>query len=238
MSHDEMISFLHAVTGILVPLPSINQTLKAINRSTKSRRCVARRQDAELRSLYLYRISRYETNQLVFVDQSADDDKKGRRRKGWSPCESSKAHYQIVPAYTQDGVLLFRVFTSSVTAASFEDFIKQLLSHCGRWPAPNSVLVMEDTPCHNREITELLCAAAGVKLLLLPPDSADLNPVGGLMSGLENFIEKSRDEYKSFAQDDFEGFLSMCMGVVGCQQAKARHHFKLAGLSVEEEFCK
>jgi hypothetical protein len=87
-------------------------------------------------------------------------------------------------------------------------------------------------------MTELLCAAGGVKLLLLPTDSTDLNPVGGLMSGVESFIEKHRDEYNSLAQDDFESFLSMCMGVLGCQQAKARHHFQLAGLSVEEESCK
>jgi hypothetical protein len=233
MSHDEMISFLYAVTGILVPLSGINQALRAIFRSKNRRRYVARRQDAELRSLYLYRLSRYETNQLVFVDHFVDDDKTRRRRKDWSPCESSETHYQIVPAYTHDGVLFSHIFAGSVTAASFEDFIKQLLYHCGRWPATKSVLVMDDTPCHNRRELNYCVPRRVLSYFFYH----DLNPVGGLMSGVDNFIEKHREEYKSLAQDDFEGFLSMCMEVVGSQQAKAKHHFQLAGLSVEGEFC-
>ncbi|KAI9148649.1 hypothetical protein HJFPF1_10690 [Paramyrothecium foliicola] len=150
-------------------------------------------------------------------------------------CDEAKVHYEIVPAYTQNGLLFSRIFAGSVTATSFEDFIKQLLYYCARWPAPNSVLVMDDTPCHNRERTELLCAAAGVKLLLLPPDSADLNPIEGLMQSVGKQVEEHQEEYLSLAQGDHENFLGMCIEIVGSQQANARHHFQLAGLSVEEE---
>ena len=233
MSHDEMISFLYKVTGVSVSVSGINRALRAIDRSKKNHRRVARRQDAELRNLYLYRLSRYETKQLVFVDQSGYEANKQGRRNDWVACDGAKISYQIIPAYTQDGVLFSRCFKGSVTAAIFEDFIKQLLCYCERWPAPKSVLVMDDTPCHNKEKVDLLCAAAGVKLLLLPPDSADLNPVGRLMYGLNEFVEERREECKDLGQDDFEGFLGRCMGVVGSQQASARHHFQLAGLFVE-----
>jgi hypothetical protein len=39
--------------------------------------------------------------------------------------------YQILPAYTQDGVLLAHVFQGSTDATVFEEFIEQLLPLCG-----------------------------------------------------------------------------------------------------------
>jgi hypothetical protein len=35
--------------------------------------------------------------------------------------------YQILPAYTQDGVILARVFQGSTDGAVFKEFIEQLL---------------------------------------------------------------------------------------------------------------
>jgi hypothetical protein len=37
-----------------------------------------------------------------------------------------------------------RVFRGSTDAAVFEDFVDELLRHCGRWPEPKSVLVMDN----------------------------------------------------------------------------------------------
>jgi hypothetical protein len=39
---------------------------------------------------------------------------------------------EILPAYTQDGILLSRVFQGATDSAVFEDYIEQLLQHCGR----------------------------------------------------------------------------------------------------------
>lgn len=47
-------------------------------------------------------------------------------------------------SYTQDGVLLACVFQGATDGAVFEDFIAQLLLHCGRWPTSNSLLVMDN----------------------------------------------------------------------------------------------
>jgi hypothetical protein len=76
--------------------------------------------------------------------------------------------YQILPAYAQDGILLTRVFRGSTDAAVFEDFIDELLHHCGRWPEPKSVLVMDNASFHHSERISQMCADAGVKLVYLP----------------------------------------------------------------------
>jgi hypothetical protein len=44
------------------------------------------------------------------------------------------ARFQILPAYTQDGVIHFRVYEGSTDTRVFEDFIEELLPYCGKWP--------------------------------------------------------------------------------------------------------
>jgi transposase len=96
---------------------------------------------------------------------------------------------QILPAYAQDGVVLARVFQGSTDAAVFEDFIEQLLTHCGRWPEPKSVLVMDNASFHHTERLEQICTDAGVKLMYLPTYSPDLNPIEEFFAELKQFIK-------------------------------------------------
>jgi hypothetical protein len=90
---------------------------------------------------------------------------------GVTPVQIAKFHrdqrHQILPAYSQNGILLLRIFQGTTDSTVFEDFIEQLLHHCGRYPEPNSVLIMDNASFHRSERIEQMCHAAGVKLLLL-----------------------------------------------------------------------
>jgi transposase len=70
--------------------------------------------------------------------------------------------------------LLSRVFNGSTDSVVFEDYIEQLLPHCGRWPEPKSVLVMDNASFYHTERLEQMCCDAGVKLMHLPPYPPDL----------------------------------------------------------------
>lgn len=144
---------------------------------------------------------------LVYVDESGCHKRIGFRQTGWSPCgrapiQVSQFHrgqqYQILPAYAQDGIVLSRVFHSSTDAAMFRDFIVQLLQHCGRWPEPKSVLVMDNASFHCSEQIVLMCEEARVKLVYFPPYSPDVNPIKELFAELKCFIKRSW----SFYEDD------------------------------------
>jgi transposase len=115
--------------------------------------------------------------------------------------------YQILPAYAQDGIVLSRVFQGSTDSSVFEDFIEQLLEHCGRWPEPKSVLVMDNAFFHHSERVAQLCSNAGVKLVYLPPYSPDLNPIEEFFSVLTAFIRKQWHEYEENPKQDFKVFL-------------------------------
>lgn len=116
--------------------------------SKKTARQKAKERNADLRDEYSFLISEFSSYHLVYVDESGCDKRIGFRRNEWSPLgvtpvQISMFHrdqrYQIVPAYAQNGILLARVFKGTTDASLFEDFIEQLLEHCGRYPEPKSV---------------------------------------------------------------------------------------------------
>lgn len=111
-------------------------------------------------------------------------------------------------------------------AAVFEDFIDQLLRHCGRWPEPKSVLVMDNASFHHSEYIAQICADAGVKLVYLPPYSPDLNPIEEFFAELKGFIKRNWGYYEADPDQGFDAFLDWCIIKVGAREESARGHFR------------
>jgi transposase len=139
-----------------------------------------------------------------------------------------------LPAYAQDGIVLCRIFQGSTDAVVFEDFIEQLLHHCGRWPAPKSVLVMDNASFHHTERIKQMCSDAGVKLVYLPPYSPDLNPIEEFFSELKGFAKRSWQLYAGDPDRSFGEYLQWCVDVVGAREDSARGHFRHAGVTIQE----
>ncbi|KAJ5513129.1 hypothetical protein N7463_002681 [Penicillium fimorum] len=240
---EEMVIFLWDEFRMLASTSSIRRALVSKGWSKKTARQSAKEQNAELREIYLHNLSDFESYHLVYVDESGCDKRIGFRRTGWSPLgvaprQVSQFHrderYQILPAYAQDGILMSRVFRGSTDATVFEDFIDELLRHCGRWPEPKSVLVMDNASFHHSERISQMCANAGVKLVYLPPYSPDLNPIEEFFAELEGFIRRNWCYYAEDPDREFASFLERCINQVGAKKNSARGHFRHAGLSVED----
>jgi hypothetical protein len=161
----EMALFLWDEFEAQVTVYSIGRALASVGWSKKAARRIAKERNADLRDFYLYKLSFFRSYQLVYVDESGCVRRIGFRRTGWSPVgvtpvQISQFHreqgYQILPAYAQDGIVLARVFQGTTDAAVFEDFIEQLLPHCGRFPEPKSVIIMENASFRGRCTTTSL----------------------------------------------------------------------------------
>jgi transposase len=240
---EEMVVFLWDEFDVLVSTFSISRSLKAAGWSKKAARQIAAEQNADLRDFYLYNLTQFQSYHLVFIDESGCDKRIGFRRTGWSPhgvapVQMAQFHrdqrYQILPAYTQDGVLFSSVFLGSTDSAVFEDYVEQLLPYCGRWPEPKSVLVMDNASFHRTERLEQMCYEAGVKLIYLPPYSPDLNPIEEFFAELKAFIKKNWHAFKDTPEQGFDAFLEWCVDIVGGKQDSARGHFRHAGITIEE----
>jgi transposase len=139
--------------------------------------------------------------------------------------EVSKFHrakrYQTLPAYAQDGIILSRIFNGSTNDTFFESFIEQLLQHCGRWPEPKSVLIMDYVSFHHSDRVTQLCADAGVKLLHLLPYSPNFNPIEEFFADLKAYIKQTWSAYEENLDQGFHDFLRRCIHDVGAKKESA-----------------
>jgi len=240
---DEMVVFLWDEFEMMVTTHSIGRALASIGWSKKTARRVAQEQNADLRDFYLHTLSAFRSYHLVYIDESGLDKRAGFRRTGWSPSgvtpvQVAKFHrgrrYQILPAYWQEGILHYTVFQGSTDALMFEDFVAQLLPHCGRWPEPKSVLIMDNASFHRSETIDRLCHEARVKLLYLPPYSPDLNPIEEFFAELKAFVKRHWQSHQDLVQQDFAAFLEWCVDTVGARVQSAYGHFRHSGIEIEE----
>lgn len=240
---DEMAVFLWDEFQVRSTKSSIRRAISREGWSSKTARQKAREQNKDLRDEYFHDISDLSSYHLVYVDESGCDKRVGVRKTGWSPLGTTPIQmsgfyrdqrYQILPAYTQDGILLSRVFQGSTDALLFEDFIEELLQHCQPWPGPKSVIIMDNASFHHSERVNRLCSANGVKLVYLPPYSPDLNPIEEFFAELKAFIRRHWQSYEDNPSQGFDTFLEWCVDTVGAREGSARGHFQNAGLTIEE----
>lgn len=179
---------------------------------------------------------------MVFIDESGIDKPSVFRRKGWAPkgiTPVQKARFQresrvqILAAYTQQGLKLSRFFTGTTDKATFEDFIDQLLHHCGKWPEPETILLMDNVGFHDSKKVQQLCEDAGVKWDFLAPYTPRTNPIEEFFGEVKAFAKSQHKKHKSLIRRDFETYVKACVKAVGGRQESAEGHFRNAGLYVE-----
>lgn len=93
---------------------------------------------------------------------------------------------------------------------------------------------MDNASLHHTERIKQMCDLAGVKLVYLPPNSPDLNPIEEFFSELKAFIKKNWQAFEDNPDQGLGSFLEWCVDVVGSRESSARGHFRHAGWVIEE----
>jgi hypothetical protein len=132
-----------------------------------------------LRVTYLDRVAALDASQLVFVDESGANERMGFRRSTWSPLgvdaqsltQLDRAErFQVLLAYTLQGVALDRVISPGEQADAFGRFIEDLLPLCEkRRGQDNRVLIMDGALLASSAGIREMFAEGGVQILCLPP---------------------------------------------------------------------
>ena len=115
---------------------------------------ITREQNQALRDEWMMRLIKWRPEQLIYVDESACNERTSDRKYGWLPIGTratvvgSYKHserFSILPAYTCDGFLDWDVFQGSYNIELFLVFIEtHVLPHTTPFPGPRSVLIMDN----------------------------------------------------------------------------------------------
>jgi transposase len=135
----------------------------------------------------------FSANQIVFVDETAGNEKKGRRRWGWGRAGlriiirvrrniGHGGRCMALCAMNITGIISSSIVDTqvdgTVNAQVYQNYlVNDLLPKMNPYPQPNSVLVMDGASVHNRNNIYQLCHELGIRLFFLPPYSPIFNPI-------------------------------------------------------------
>jgi hypothetical protein len=123
----------------------------------------ARERDPILRAAWFRKLASYDAKQLVFLDESGFNSKLGRRFRGFAPkgqavrmkvklCKAE--HLSMLPAFTVDGYIACNVYRGAVSKEDYIAFLDEdLLPLCGPYPAPRSIIVMDNCSIHHGPVS-------------------------------------------------------------------------------------
>lgn len=200
---DEIRDFLLDSYDVDVCISTVYNMLQHIMFTRKKLRVVAAQQNDELRREWQYNLQEFTAEQLVCVDESGSDDRTGDRFKGWASSGaravvrrwlSNRKRVSVLPAYTLEGYIASITFEGSCTADIFEGFlIDHLLPLCNPYPAPRSVVVLDNASVHHANMGRIEEAyrRRGVLLRFLPPYSPDFNPIEEAFSAMKAWLRRN-----------------------------------------------
>lgn len=110
------------------------------------------------------------------------------------------ARYSILPALSLDGLLYSDVRAGSFDGDGFLEFLDGLLEFMNPYPAPRSVLILDNCLIHHIDGVQERCDAAGVKLLYLPPYSPDFNPIELFFSAFKAYTRRCGHEFRAVVE--------------------------------------
>ena len=179
-----------------------------------SRKIVSRRaaqQSASLRCTWQSRQKEWLADQLIFLDESASNERTCDRKRGWAlagtNCEmltpyKRSERWSILPALTLEGYIDHIIFQGAFTSELFETFVEhKVLPNCTPYPGPRSIIILDNASIHKSKRLQELCDQAGVVLEFLPPYSPDLNPIEATFKDLKAWIKRNHvlaDNFESF----------------------------------------
>jgi transposase len=138
---DEIQEELLVRRGTIVSIPTLAQTLRRLDFSCKKVTAKAIERNEMLRAAFMNRIGTevLDPAMLMFVDESAKDERTSGRRMGWSKvgtrcvqrrCFVRGRRYSILPVLTLDGLITWDIVEGSVTSERFVQFLRENVVRC------------------------------------------------------------------------------------------------------------
>ncbi len=241
----EMVWFLWEEWGIHVHRSTIFRILKKRHWSNKKGQRVSIRQNDELRLNWVADLLQLTAEQLVFVDETLFNETTGWRHQAYAPVDES-ARYQasrkrehcwsVLSAYTIDDYLLCTGIREGWFngEAFFRWLADELLPLCSLFPAPKSVIIMNNASIHCNARIEELITSHGCEIRYLPPYSSDFNLIELSFSVLKTWVRRHFEEIWPHFEGTFGEFLHYAVARSRCDRFPKQHFKHSAGSYIFE----
>ncbi|PPQ84486.1 hypothetical protein CVT24_012184 [Panaeolus cyanescens] len=161
---DEILDRLKEQHGVTASLSCIFRTLKRLGMSSKKLSRTASERSEEARMDFSFQIGEYPPEYLVAADEAAVNILTTYRTNGWS-LKGLRARkqccfcqrYSILPALTMNGIIYSEIKEGSFNGDEFLEWLDGLLEIMNPYPAPNSVLILDNCRIHHVEGVEERC---------------------------------------------------------------------------------
>ena len=180
---------LFEITGADVHASSICRFLSKVGFTRQKMKYVALQRDKELRSRFVSDVSIYNSDMLIFLDESGTDKRDKLRKYGYSlrgkPPVSHKIlsrgqHLSLIAFMSTAGVIDFQIVRGSVDGDVFYTFMEKfLLPHLMPFDGknPNSVVILDNCSIHHLDSVVDMIHEVKALVHFLPPYSPDFNPI-------------------------------------------------------------
>ncbi|GAO46627.1 hypothetical protein G7K_0854-t1 [Saitoella complicata NRRL Y-17804] len=185
--HNEAADYINELIATDLNWLDVFRYLRKIGWTWKRLSVRAAQRNSTLQSHHSIHFADYTMDQLVFLDETAVDNRSAFRRFGYAPHSSPACEDRgiqrglrlssLLPAFSQEGMICHSVYQGSFDAHRFVDFMAdKLLNVLKPFPAKHSVVVMDNCGTHHDPRVRELIIDHGFRIEYLPPYSPDLNP--------------------------------------------------------------
>lgn len=200
--------------GLDITLSAICKFLHKAGLTRQRLKTYALQRDEHLRAQFSADVSLYNTEMLVFLDETGTDRRDTFRKKGYSfrgkPARAQKLlvrgeHVSALCLMSKEGILACKLVRGSVNGDTFIEFVENsLMPNLMPFDGSNpmSVVIMDNCSIHHiAEVTDLI-NQTGALIHWLPPYSPDYNPIEQAFSKAKTAMKAMEIEMQTMQDID------------------------------------
>ena len=210
----ELQQHLINTTGTYVSPSTICRTIKQHGFTRKKMETIALQRSEAKRIEYMAEICMYDSDMLIWIDETGSDRRKEVRKYGYSLRGMSPSCCQLrvwgkrisaIPVMTTRGIEDVYTTTGNVNGEHFVKFICTyvlpiIMPFNGT--NPRSILVLDNASIHHLDQIYDIITGVGAKLCFLPPYSPDLMPLEQVFSKVKYILKANDNAYLSTSKPE------------------------------------
>lgn len=186
---------------------------------------IATERDEDARAAWQAVVAALRPDDLVFVDETSTHTSltrrrarapRGQRAVGLVP-RNHGANVTLLAALTPEGIGPAATLDGGVTGAAFAAYAAQVLAPVLR---PGQVVILDNLSAHKNAKARTAIEATGARLLFLPTDSPDFNPIELAFSTIKEALRAAAAR----SADDLLAATAAAIDAVSASDARGFYH--------------